>query len=180
MSARALIAVGSSIDPERNLPAGVAALLQHPEIDVLAVSPVYESEPVGRPGDPCFHNAALRVETPLCPAALRALLHSIEAEHGRVRTEDRDAPRTLDLDLALYEGTDGDTQGMRYADPEIPSRTHLVVPLADVAPEWVLPDTGATLAEAAAAVETGKVRRLHDNLGSTTPGREAGDSSDGA
>jgi 2-amino-4-hydroxy-6-hydroxymethyldihydropteridine diphosphokinase len=165
VSARALIAVGSNIDPELNLPAGVAALLQHPEVDVLAVSPVYESEPVGRPGDPKFHNAALRVETPLCPAALRTLLHSIEAEHGRVRTGDPDAPRTLDLDLVLYEGMDGETRGMRYADPEIAVRTHLAVPLADVAPDWVLPEGGGTLAETAAALDVGELRRLHVNLG---------------
>ncbi len=165
MSARALIVVGSNIHPEHNLPVGVAALLQHPEIDVLAVSPVYESEAVGRPHDPHFHNAALRVETPLCPAALHTLLRSIEAENGRVRTGDRNAPRTLDLDLALYEGMDGATRGIHYADPEIPSRSYLAVPLADVAPDWVLPDTGSTLADTAAALGTDGVHRLHDDLG---------------
>ena len=159
---RALIVLGSNIDPGSNLPAAAALVGEHPEIVVVAASAVYESPPLGRPGDPWFHNAALVVETSLEPAALRTGLRRVEAVLGRVRTSDRDAPRTVDLDLAMYEGFDGDAGGRRVPDPEIPHRAFLAIPLAEVAPTWVHPDAGRTLGEIAAVFDPAReqVRRL--------------------
>ena len=82
---RALVALGSNIAPERNLPAAAARLAGTPGIEVLRASGVYESPPVGRPGDPCFHNAALLVETTFSPEALREEFRRVEAALGRVR-----------------------------------------------------------------------------------------------
>ena len=168
MSPRALIALGSNIDPERNLPSAAAALAAHPDLELLAASGVYESPPLGRPGDPCFHNGAVEVQTPLPPAALRAELRRLEAEMGRVRTGDRYAPRSIDLDLAAYEGFAGEVEGSRVPDPEIPQRAFLALPLAEVAPDWVEPGLGGSLAEIAASFGSGEagVRRL--------PGRSLG------
>jgi 2-amino-4-hydroxy-6-hydroxymethyldihydropteridine diphosphokinase len=162
MRRRALIALGSNIDPERNLPAAVVLLAAHPAIEVLAASAVYESPPLGRPGDPCFHNAALAVETSLSPAVLRAELRRIEAALGRVRSEDRYAPRSIDLDLVAYEGFAGEVEGSRIPDPEIPRRAFLALPLAEVAPEWTDPTLGRSLADIAASVDAAGagVRRL--------------------
>jgi len=162
MKRRALIALGSNIDPERNLPAAAARLAVHPGVEVLAASGVYESPPLGRPGDPCFHNAALVVETSLGPAQLRAELRRVEAELGRVRGEDRYAPRPIDLDLAAYEGFAGEVEGSRVPDPEIPRRAFLALPLAEVAPDWVEPELGRPLGEIAASIDPGaeRVRRL--------------------
>lgn len=162
MRRRALIALGSNIDPEGNLPAAAARLAAHRDIQVLAASGVYESPPVGRPGDPCFHNAALAVETSLGPAALRAELRRLEAALGRVRSDDRYAPRPIDLDLAAYQGFAGEVEGSRVPDPEIPRRAFLALPLAEVAPEWADPALGRSLAEIAASFDAARegVRRL--------------------
>jgi 2-amino-4-hydroxy-6-hydroxymethyldihydropteridine diphosphokinase len=168
MKRRALIALGSNIDPERNLPAAAARLAAHPDIEVLAASGIYESPPLGRPSDPCFHNAALAVETSLSPAGLRAELRRLEAELGRVRGEDRYAPRPIDLDLAAYEGFAGEIEGSRVPDPEIPVRAFLALSLAEVASDWAEPELGRSLGEIAASFDAGRerVRRI--------PGRTLG------
>ena len=162
MRRRALIALGSNIDPEHNLPAAAARLAAHPDIEVLAASGVYQSPPLGRPGDPCFHNAALAVETSLAPAGLRDELRRLEAGMGRVRSEDRYAPRPIDLDLAAYEGFAGRVGGSRIPDPEIGRRAFLALPLAEVAPGWTEPHLGRSLGEIAASfdAEREQVRRL--------------------
>lgn len=162
MERRALIALGSNIEPERNLPAAVVLIADHSSIWVLAASGVYESPPLARPGDPCFHNAALAVRTTLEPAALRDELRRLEAQMGRVRAEDRYAPRTIDLDLAAYEGFTGEIAGSPVPDTEIPERAFLALPLAEVAPDWVEQSLGGSLAEIAAGLdaEAQGVRRL--------------------
>lgn len=153
MKRRALISLGSDVDPERNLPAAAARLAAHPDIEVLAASGVYESPPLGRPDDPCFHNAALAVTTELAPGTLRATLRRVEAELGRVRSEDRYAPRSIDLDLVAYEGFAGDVAGSPVPDPEIGRRAFLALPLAEAAPDWIDPASGCTLAEIAASFD---------------------------
>jgi 2-amino-4-hydroxy-6-hydroxymethyldihydropteridine diphosphokinase len=165
MKRRALISLGSNIDPERNLPAAAARLAAHPDIEVLAASGVYESPPLERPGDPCFHNAAVAVETSLAPAGLRGELRRLEAEMGRVRGDDRYAPRPIDLDLAAYEGFAGEVEGSRIPDPEIPQRAFLALPLAEVAPGWADPALGRSLGEIAASFDAARerVRRLPDD-----------------
>ena len=181
---RALIAVGSNIDPEHHIPEGIAALEQQKAVTLLAVAARYETAPLDRPDDPWFHNSAVLVETALEPAALRAVLREIEAARGRVRTSDRDAPRTLDLDLAAYEGFEGEIEGTVVPDPALGLLPHLALPAADVAPDWRLAD-GSTLQDAAAALDpdptvirrlevsggtgedpaVGRVRALLDDLG---------------
>ena len=100
---KAVVAFGSNIEPERFLPAAVRELARR--VRLLAVSPVYQTPPVGAPGTPPFLNGALLVETSLSPRELRwQVLRPIEAALGRVRGEDPNAPRTVDLDLVLYEG----------------------------------------------------------------------------
>jgi len=168
---RALVALGSNIAPERNLPAAAARLAGIPGIEVLRASGVYESPPFGRPGDPCFHNAALLLETTLSPEALREEFRRVEAALGRVREGDRYAPRPIDIDLAAFEGFEGEVGGSIVPDPEIPLRAFLAVPLAEVAPEWVHGAAGRTLFEIAAgfnlAIE--QVRRLGGSLVEVSP-----------
>lgn len=161
-SRRALVVLGSNIDPEQNLPAAVAMLAGFPGIEVAAASGVYESPPLGRPGDPWFHNAALAVETTLSPEALREEFRRAESALGRVRAGDRYAPRTIDIDLAAYEGFEGDAGGSPVPDPDIPGRAFLVFPLAEVAPDWVHPAAGRALREIAASFDPAaeQVRRL--------------------
>jgi 2-amino-4-hydroxy-6-hydroxymethyldihydropteridine diphosphokinase len=113
--------------------------------DVLAVSPLYDSEPVGPP-QPRFVNAAARVDSPLAPPALLALLHEIEARLGRVRRE-RWGPRLLDLDILWCETTWSGPQ-MTIPHPRLSERWFALKPLLDVAPE-LQPVYGPALARLA-------------------------------
>ena len=159
---QALVVLGSNIAPEENLPAAASLLAELAGLSVIGASGVYESPSLGRPGDPWFHNAALVVETSLSPAALREEFRRVEAALGRMRGADRYAPRTIDIDLAMYEGFEGELGGSRVPDPDIPRRAFLALPLAEAAPDWVHSATGLTLGEIAASFDLAReqVRRL--------------------
>lgn len=158
---RVFIALGSNIDPERNLPEAVRRLAARCEL--LAVSPVYETAPVGKTDQPNFLNAAALIDTDRAAEVLKAqVLRAIEAELGRVRTEDKNAPRTIDLDIALYGDQVLDTGTLRVPDPDIRRHAHVAVPLADLAPGMRHPETGETLASIAQALPANGLRRRDD------------------
>ncbi len=145
-----LITLGSNIDPGRNL--GRALELLRARLAVRAVSRVFESAAVGAAGAPPFLNAAVLVATDLPPRALKyRVLRPLEARLGRRRTADRNAPRTIDLDLALYGDLvlDDPEDGLVLPDPQILTCAHVALPLADLAPDARHPVTGQTLAEIA-------------------------------
>jgi 2-amino-4-hydroxy-6-hydroxymethyldihydropteridine diphosphokinase len=157
--ARAYLALGSNVAPERHVPAALAQLAAC--LEVLAVSPIYESAAVGAPGTPAFWNATALVATELPPAELKhAVLRRIEAELGRVRSADKNAPRTIDLDLVLYEDLVLEEPGLRLPDPDLERYPHVAVPLADLAPELRHPVTGETLAAIAARLGRGSLTRV--------------------
>ncbi len=147
--ARAVIAIGSNIRPEEHLPAAVTELSR--AVRVLALSGVYETPPVGAPGTPAFLNMALLVETNLPAQRLReAVLRPIEERLGRVRTSDPNAPRTIDLDLVLYE----DEGRVRVLDEGLTRHAHVALPVAEVAPEWPVSEK-ETVREVAARLQAG-------------------------
>lgn len=149
------IALGSNIEPRVNIELACERLGL--ELQVEAVSGVWESEPHGAPGTPRFLNAAVRVVTDLAPAVLKRLLRRIEADLGRRREGDRNAPRTIDLDLALFGDLviDDPVAGLRIPDPDIDRRAYLALPLAEVGPEVAHPETGELLADIAARLADG-------------------------
>ena len=146
----AFIALGSNIDPERNLPIAVAALSRLGRVS--AVSSVYESPPVDGSNQPNYLNAAVLLLTAqsaeqLCTASLPA----IEQELGRVRDPtDRYAARTIDLDLALFDSDELTIGHRRIPDPEIADRAFLSIPLAELDGNRPVPPTGRTLDQLAA------------------------------
>lgn len=147
----AYLSLGSNLDKERNLPQAVRLLAAHGRL--RAVSAVYETAPVGNPDDPAFFNAAVALETDLPPAELKQqVLAGIERQLGRQRSADPNAPRTIDIDISLYDQAMLDLGKRHIPDPEILRFAHVAVPLAELAPDYRHPETGETLAQIAQRV----------------------------
>lgn len=150
-----LITLGSNINREQNMHEAITRLERHPDLQILAVSPVYVTPAIGQDGElvvqPAFSNAAICAETDLDPLTLRGKLRALEAAMGRVRTSDQFAPRPIDLDIAFYGDGVVEVAGKVIPDPDVLRFAHVAIPLADVAGDWIHPQTGQTLAEIAAS-----------------------------
>ncbi len=139
---RAVIGLGANLgDPAAQLHAAIAALGRLPETHVLAVSSFYRTAPVGYLAQPEFVNAAATVETTLAPRALLAALQAIEAAAGRERRF-KDAPRTLDLDVLLYDDRVTDEPGLTIPHPRLHERAFALAPLVEIEPDAVVPGQG--------------------------------------
>jgi len=130
---RAFLALGSNLgDRWALLRRGVAGLP-----DVVAVSPVYETDPVGGPEDQgAFLNLVVELDTDLSPRQLLEAAHRAEADAQRVRTE-RWGPRTLDVDVLLVGEEVVDEPDLVVPHPRMWERAFVLVPLADLAPDLV-------------------------------------------
>jgi 2-amino-4-hydroxy-6-hydroxymethyldihydropteridine diphosphokinase len=154
----AWIALGSNLgDRQQNLRAAVAGLRAESGIEVVAVSRVYETDPVGPPPQGPYLNAVARVQTTLAPRELLALLLGIECSRGRRRSGQRNAPRTLDLDLLLYGDERIDADGLIVPHPRLHERAFVLEPLSEVAAGVTHPVLRESIAELA--------RRLRDPAG---------------
>lgn len=144
----AYIFIGSNVERETNY---LHAVTRLSELGALvAASPVYDTPALGDdPNAPRFYNGAVRLVTELPPRALRNALRKIECEMGRVRTADKFAPRTIDLDLVLYGEVKMDDGELTLPDPHLFERGFMARILAQVNPYYVIPPDGPTLAELA-------------------------------
>lgn len=143
----AFISLGSNIEPDLNLPKAIQKLSRLGKI--LAVSGVYQNRALGRSEQPDYLNAAVLMETEYQALALRHELRTIESELGRVRTEDKYAARTIDLDLCLFDKLIIHSPEFELPDPGIFERAHLALPLADLDPGFKHPITDEALSEIA-------------------------------
>jgi 2-amino-4-hydroxy-6-hydroxymethyldihydropteridine diphosphokinase len=116
-----------------------------PDTDVLAISPVYETAPVGGPPQPEYLNAVLLIQTGLPPRDLLDKLHGVEAGFGRVRAE-RFGPRTLDIDIISYDGQVSDDPVLTLPHPRAHERVFVLLPWSDLDPEAELPGRGPVAA----------------------------------
>jgi 2-amino-4-hydroxy-6-hydroxymethyldihydropteridine diphosphokinase len=154
---RAYLTLGANIEPARHLREAVQRLAGLGT--VVAVSPVYRTAPVGTPDQPDFLNAAALLETRRTPDALKQQLLALEAALGRERTADPNAPRTIDVDLALFDRRVTATETLRLPHPDIRQHAHAAVPLADLAPRYHHPETDDTLSDIAAAMSAEGIER---------------------
>lgn len=149
----AYIGIGSNLGDRRaNVETALRRLGEEPAIEVAAVSAVIQTAPLGGPpGQGDFLNAAATLATTLPPRALLERLQRIEADLGRTRTV-RWGPRTIDLDLLLYEQRQIAEPGLTVPHPRMHRRRFVLAPLAEIAPDVVVPGTGKTVAELLEAV----------------------------
>jgi 2-amino-4-hydroxy-6-hydroxymethyldihydropteridine diphosphokinase len=137
----ASIGLGANLGrPRTALAEALAALAQLPRSELIATSPIYRSAPVDAAG-PDFYNAVALLRTSLQPHELLVELQGIESAHGRERPY-RNAPRTLDLDLLLYGDQRIATAQLVVPHPRMHQRAFVLRPLADVAPDAVIPGRG--------------------------------------
>ncbi|MBI2312047.1 MAG: 2-amino-4-hydroxy-6-hydroxymethyldihydropteridine diphosphokinase [Betaproteobacteria bacterium] len=139
---RAYLALGSNLqDPVAQVETGFRDLAGLPETRLLVRSSLYRSAPVGAPGQPDYVNAVAAVETRLGPTELLEAMLSVEHHRGRVRAF-QNAPRTLDLDLLLYEDLVCHQHGLTLPHPRMHERAFVLVPLAEIAPDCEIPGRG--------------------------------------
>ena len=137
------LAVGANLgDRAQTLRAAVAEIGAAHGVALVAVSPVYETDPVGGPADqPPYLNAVLVADSTLDPAALLALARSVEDAHGRVRVE-RWGARTLDVDVLAVDALTSDDPVLTLPHPRAHERAYVLAPWADVDPDFAVPGRG--------------------------------------
>ena len=160
------LALGSNIAPERNLRAAVALLRAW--TTVLALSPVYRTPPQGDTQQAAFLNMAVKLHTLRSPLDFkRRVSDRIEAQLKRQRDPHNiNAPRTIDLDIALWndEVLEYGSKPWRIPEGDIRRYAHVAAPLADLAPDYAHPQTGESLREIAARLGTSGLQKLHLDL----------------
>jgi 2-amino-4-hydroxy-6-hydroxymethyldihydropteridine diphosphokinase len=138
----AYIGLGSNLqDPESQVRRACDELARIPNTRLVAVSPLYRSDPVGPPGQPDYINAVARLETTLPPEALLDALQAIEQAHGRERKEHWGA-RSLDLDILLFGDRIIRSERLTVPHPYLSERSFVLYPLADIAPDIEVPALG--------------------------------------
>jgi 2-amino-4-hydroxy-6-hydroxymethyldihydropteridine diphosphokinase len=144
----AYLALGSNVGDRRaQLDQAIVVLSSTPGIDVTRVSTYHETKPVGGPpGQGDYLNAAVAVETTLSSHELLDVCQCLEAQGGRVCTEHW-GPRTLDIDILLYNDLVIDSPDLVIPHPRMHERRFVLEPLAEIAPEARHPTRGRTIAE---------------------------------
>jgi 2-amino-4-hydroxy-6-hydroxymethyldihydropteridine diphosphokinase len=141
---RAYVGLGANLgDREGTLREAVDALAAEEGIEVVAVSTLCETAPVGVGGQPRFLNGAVALETSLGARELLDRLLAVEQRFGRVRVPDEHGPRTLDLDLLLFGDERIDEPGLTVPHPRLHERRFVLEPLGELAPGLVVPGRGA-------------------------------------
>ncbi|HEX6520813.1 MAG TPA: 2-amino-4-hydroxy-6-hydroxymethyldihydropteridine diphosphokinase [Streptosporangiaceae bacterium] len=158
----AVLSIGSNLgDRLGTLRAAVREIATLPDTELLAVSPVYQTDPVGGPAQPEYLNAVLIVRTGLRPRELLGHVNQIEATHDRVR-EVRFGPRTLDIDIISYSDQTSDDPVLTLPHPRARERAFVLVPWHDIDADATLPE--GSVADLLAGLDRDGVRRHPESL----------------
>jgi 2-amino-4-hydroxy-6-hydroxymethyldihydropteridine diphosphokinase len=159
VSETAYLSLGSNLgDREANLRAAVAQLEVAGRL--LALSALYETQPVDVPDQPWFLNCVAAIATDLTPRELLQMALKIESAMGRLRMRDKGA-RKIDIDIVLFGDRIVDEPGLKIPHPAMNHRRFVLEPLAEIAPEALHPELGKTARELLTALAAGQtVRRL--------------------
>jgi 2-amino-4-hydroxy-6-hydroxymethyldihydropteridine diphosphokinase len=141
--ARAFVGLGSNLgDREATILRALAALSADPDVEVVRVSSLRETDPVGYVDQPKFLNGAVELETTLAPRELLARLLAVERSLGRTREGPPLGPRTIDLDLLLYGEARIAEAGLQIPHPRLHERAFVLEPLAELDPSLDVPGMG--------------------------------------
>ncbi|MEB3338253.1 MAG: 2-amino-4-hydroxy-6-hydroxymethyldihydropteridine diphosphokinase [Leptolyngbyaceae bacterium] len=153
------IALGSNLgNSYATLESALETLANTPGIIVQAQSHWYRTKAVGPP-QPDYLNGCALLNVTLSPQELLSSLLAIEAQFGRVRRE-RNGPRTLDLDLLLFDNLILETPDLQIPHPRMTERAFVIVPLAEIAPDWPEPISGKAIADLVQTVDCSEVHLL--------------------
>lgn len=150
--------LGNSLDTVTN---ALKSLANIPGIDLVATSSWYHTKPIGPP-QPDYVNGCAVLQVQLQPAELLTLLQGIELQFGRVRTEKWGA-RTLDLDILLYDDLVMNTANLIIPHPYFTKRAFVLLPLAEIAPNWIEPMSKKAIAQLAKEVDCTGVKLMKNN-----------------
>ncbi|HEK86685.1 MAG: 2-amino-4-hydroxy-6-hydroxymethyldihydropteridine diphosphokinase [Candidatus Saccharicenans sp.] len=157
---RYFISIGSNVGDRGHHLAQARRLLSRSGIKIIRQSSVYETEPVDYPDQPWFYNQVLEIESPHQPVVLLNLLKDIEQRMKRQPTFDK-GPRIIDLDILLAEKTVIQTQKLVIPHPRMSFRNFVMIPLAEIAPDFVHPIFHQTIAVLAGLTgDTSLVRKI--------------------
>ncbi len=159
MPETAYLSLGSNLgDREANLRAAIAQLKAAGPL--LALSSMYETQPVDVPNQPWFVNCIAAIETDMTPRELLQLALQVEATMGRLRMQDKGA-RKIDIEVVLFGNRVVEEPGLKIPHPAMHLRRFVLEPLVEIAPEVRHPEQGKTARELLAALTSGQtVRRL--------------------
>jgi 2-amino-4-hydroxy-6-hydroxymethyldihydropteridine diphosphokinase len=136
----AYLSVGSNMgDREQWLRKALSLLAEYNGISIESVSSIYETDPVGYTDQPLFLNLAIKLNTVLSPQELLSKLQEVETKLERKRIE-KWGPRTIDLDILLYNSVSIQTEVLEIPHPRMLERAFVLIPLSEIAPDDVYPD----------------------------------------
>lgn len=160
---QAYLGVGANLGDPPNTLAAVPAALRSRSVFVTAASRLYRTAPVGGPdGQPDFVNQVLEVSTMCSPRELLEVCRAVEFAYGRDRAaEEPGGPRTLDIDILLIGDLTIDERDLTIPHPRMHERAFVLVPLAEIAPDLVLPGRGTVASQLVALDGAQDVRPLH-------------------
>lgn len=157
---RVFIALGANLNqPLAQIKAAQAALTKLAHPNQIYHSPLYQSQPMGPADQPYFINGVSGFDTELSPLALLDALQAIEQQQGRVRKTERWGPRTLDLDMLLYDDITYEHERLTLPHYDMKQRAFVLYPLADLAPDLVLP-CGTPLAQLLLSCQADDITQL--------------------
>jgi 2-amino-4-hydroxy-6-hydroxymethyldihydropteridine diphosphokinase len=137
---KAFLALGSNLEnPIDQVKRAIIEISKMPDSMLIAQSSLYRTLPEGVVNQPVFINAVVEISTDLSPENLLAFLQGIEQKHNRIRTV-RHGPRTLDLDILLYDQQVINQENLQIPHPRLTERAFVLLPLYELAPNLILPD----------------------------------------
>lgn len=159
---RVFLALGSNLgEREQHLSAAISAIRNRPEITVLSASSVYETAPKYKPDQPDYLNMVMEIATDMEPVQLLALCKNTERQLGRIISAVRNSPREIDLDIIFYDNQIVNLPELKIPHPGLYERKFVLAPLAEIAPGFVCPQTGQTVAELLRhCSDSGRIERL--------------------